>query len=61
MICDSPGINSIIKTYKDTGHEHPEAIKNEIVEFFRDVLKFMRVRPDEPVGQVPYDIKNKQF
>lgn len=29
------GINATIKVYKDLGHEHPEAVKKEIRDFFR--------------------------
>ena len=29
-------VNAIIKTFKNTGHEHPDAIKEEIVTFFQD-------------------------
>ncbi len=28
-------VNAIIKTYDQTGHEHPTEIKNEVVDFFR--------------------------
>lgn len=38
MIYDSLGINATFKTYKDIGHENPEAVKDEIVVFFREVL-----------------------
>jgi hypothetical protein len=39
MIYDSLGINATIKTFEGIGHEHPENVKNEVVEFFREVLK----------------------
>ncbi|MCF8364000.1 MAG: alpha/beta hydrolase [Prolixibacteraceae bacterium] len=37
-IYDSLKIDATIKTYEGIGHEHPEAVKEEIVNFFRDVL-----------------------
>lgn len=30
------GVNATIKTYTDTGHEHSEEIKKDILEFFRE-------------------------
>lgn len=38
MIYDSLGINATFKTYEGIGHEHPENVKDDIVEFFREVL-----------------------
>lgn len=37
-IYDSLGINATIKTYEGIGHEHPENVKDEIVNFFQNVL-----------------------
>jgi hypothetical protein len=34
-IYDNLNVNATIKTYDEIGHEHPEKIKKEIVEFFR--------------------------
>jgi hypothetical protein len=31
-------VNAVVKTYKNTGHEHPDFIKDEIVEFFRNSM-----------------------
>jgi hypothetical protein len=31
-------VNAIIKVYEAIGHEHPELVKNEIVEFFRKLI-----------------------
>lgn len=39
MIYDSLGVDAAIKTYEGIGHEHPEPVKNEIVNFFREVLE----------------------
>jgi hypothetical protein len=38
LIYDSLEIDATIKTYEGIGHEHPENVKNEVVEFFREVL-----------------------
>jgi len=37
-IYKSNGINAVIKTYKNTAHENPEEVKNEIVSFFRAII-----------------------
>ena len=36
---DSLHVNAGIKTYQDLGHEHPEEIKREIVQFFREAIE----------------------
>lgn len=33
------GINATFRTYKDTGHEHPEKVKQDILQFFLTALK----------------------
>jgi hypothetical protein len=35
LIYDSLGIDATIKTYEGIGHEHPENIKDEVVDFFQ--------------------------
>jgi len=37
-IYKNKGVNASIKTYTNTGHEHPESVKQEIVEFFKKSL-----------------------
>jgi hypothetical protein len=37
-IYDTLKVNATINTYQDVGHEHPEAIKQEIVQFFREAV-----------------------
>lgn len=32
-------VNAIIKTYDNLGHEHPDKIKKEIIEFFEECIK----------------------
>jgi len=32
-------VNGTFLSYEDVGHEHPESIKNEIIKFFREVIK----------------------
>jgi len=36
---DSLNVNANILTYQDVGHEHPEEIKQEIVQFFREAVQ----------------------
>ena len=36
---DSLKVKASIKTYQDMGHEHPEAVKQEIVQFFRAAIQ----------------------
>ena len=38
-IYKNEGANADIKTYKNIGHEHPETVKQEVVEFFSDVME----------------------
>ncbi len=35
QIYDDLNINAIFRTYEDVGHEHPEEIKQEVLEFFK--------------------------
>ncbi|ALO14998.1 hypothetical protein L21SP5_01348 [Salinivirga cyanobacteriivorans] len=37
-IYKSNGVNAVIRTYKNTAHENPEAVKNEILKFFRKTI-----------------------
>lgn len=34
-VYDRQGVNSLVKTFENIGHEHPENIKDEIIEFFQ--------------------------
>lgn len=41
QIYDDLNVNAIFKTYKDMGHEHPEEIKEEVLEFFKTRIEGM--------------------
>ncbi|WP_324720415.1 hypothetical protein [Salinimicrobium sp. HB62] len=33
------GVNAEVRTFEEVGHEHPQAVKDEVVEFFRRIIK----------------------
>lgn len=39
-IYENEGVNATIKTYTNVGHEHPDKVKQEIVEFFKICLNY---------------------
>lgn len=39
QIYRSLNVNATILSYEDVGHKHPEAIKNEIIKFFSEVIE----------------------
>lgn len=39
-IYKNEGVNASVKTYSNIGHEHPDSVKQEIVEFFKTCLNY---------------------